>query len=995
MYRSLSILIIIVLVLCQSYAQENFPVNGVADQRQGIYLLNNATIVPGNNQTQFVGDILIQEGKIVSVAPNIKEKGAVVVDLTGHFVYPSFIDLYAQYGIDPVKQPVTDGPQLFTNTPGAYSANEAIRSEFKAHEAFKTSAIEAQTWREAGFGAVLTHRIDGIARGTGSFVALADKNEHEVILNETASNHLSIRKGSSTQDYPGSKMGAIALLRQTYFDGQWYAKGQKDVNLSLEGWNKALALPTIIEASNTLDILRVDKIGDEFNKQYLIRGTGNEFQRLDALKATNASLIVPVNYPVAIDAEDPWDAELISIAQLKNWELAPYNLKMLKDKGIPFSITTDKLKNKKDLLKNVRVSVEKGLDEKVALNALTIIPARQIGMSNQVGSIEAGKYANLLVLSHPIFDEKVEIIQNWVIGIPYQINEFKEDNIDGEYVFTIDNEPYRSTLKESDKTPNLTIHLNDTADVKGSINIKDNQISISFAIPEGKYDEGYITLNGWVGNDGKLTGKGRLVNGKKVAWKAVKTQALNEKDEEENEDDIEDEKLDEIGEVIYPLSAYGWKTKPIQQKVLFKNATVWTNESKGILENTDVLIDKGKIVKIGKDLSSKDAILVNAEGKHLTSGIIDEHAHIAIQGGVNEWAKSSSAEVSIGDVINSEDVNIYRQLAGGVVAAQLLHGSANPIGGRSALVKLRWGSLPEEMKIKNADGYIKFALGENVTQSNWRTRANIRYPQTRMGVEQVFIDHFTRAKAYLENTDPNKRIDIELEAIGEILNEERFITCHSYIQSEINMLMKVAEAFDFRVNTFTHILEGYKVADKMKEHGVGASTFADWWGYKYEVKEAIPYNASLLNKMGIVTAINSDDAEMGRRLNQETAKAIKYGGMSEEDAWKMITLNPAILLHLDDRMGSIKNGKDADLVLWSDNPLSIYAKAEQTYVDGIKYFDIEEDEKLRVEVELERARLIQKMLMKKKGGAKTTKVEPTEEKHYHCDDIEHWHGFEE
>ena len=737
-----------------------------------------------------------------------------------------------------------------------------------------------------------------------------------------------------------------------------------------------------------LDILRVDKIGDEFNQQYIIKGSGHEYQRLDAVKATQASFIVPVNHPLAIDAEDPWDAEFITLAQMKHWELAPYNLAMMHNKGILFSITADKLKHKTDVLKHVRIAVDNGLSESTALNALTLHPAKQIGMEAKIGSLAEGKWANMLVLDSPIFKKEAKIIQNWVMGNPYQINPFKKDNIDGAYTFTIGTQQYDITIEESEKSPKLIMHLNDTLDIKGNVVVHREQITLSFAIPKGMKYAGYTTLSGWKSTEHNFTGKGRTSTGEKVAWKAVKAPVLIEKEEGAKEE--KEKEIKSIGEIIYPFTAYGWTERPTQQKVLFKNATVWTNETSGILEETDVLIEKGKIVKLGKNLNIKDAQVVDASGKHLTSGIIDEHAHIGIQGGVNEWAEASSAEVSIGDIINSEDVNFYRQLGGGVVAAQLLHGSSNPIGGKSALVKFRWGSLPEQMKIEGADGFIKFALGENVKQSNSSPIYSERFPQTRMGIGQFFVDYFTRAKAYANNIDPNKRIDLELEALAEILQEKRFITCHSYVQSEVNMFMKIAESFDFRINTFTHILEGYKVADKMKAHGVGASTFSDWWAYKYEVKDAIPQNAALLNEMGVLTAINSDDAEMGRRLNQEAAKAIKYGGMSEEDAWKMITLNPAILLHLDDRMGSIKPGKDADIVLWSDHPLSIYAKAEQTYVDGIKYFDSKEDAFLQNWMELERNRLIQKMLIEKKGGAKTSKVEIKKEKNYHCDDIEHW-----
>jgi imidazolonepropionase-like amidohydrolase len=292
------------------------------------------------------------------------------------------------------------------------------------------------------------------------------------------------------------------------------------------------------------------------------------------------------------------------------------------------------------------------------------------------------------------------------------------------------------------------------------------------------------------------------------------------------------------------------------------------------------------------------------------------------------------------------------------------------------------------MKILGAPQFIKFALGENVKQSNWGDRNIYRYPQTRMGVEQVFYDGFIRAKEYEQKLkkEPNTRKDLELDALVEILNNKRFITCHSYVQSEINMLMHVADSMQFKVNTFTHILEGYKVADKMKAHGVHASTFADWWAYKMEVMEAIPYNAALLHKMGINTAINSDDAEMGRRLNQEAAKIVKYGGVSEEDALKMITLNPAKMLHLDDKMGSIKVGKDADIVLWSDNPLSIYTKVETTFVDGIILFSRQQDAELYLQNIQERERIIQKMVAAKRNGEKTEKKISKPQDEYHCDD---------
>jgi imidazolonepropionase-like amidohydrolase len=440
---------------------------------------------------------------------------------------------------------------------------------------------------------------------------------------------------------------------------------------------------------------------------------------------------------------------------------------------------------------------------------------------------------------------------------------------------------------------------------------------------------------------------------------------------------------------------------PSQQTTLIKNTTVWTSEAAGKLENTDVLLVNGKIAKIGKNLAlPKGGRTIDGTGKHLSPGIIDEHSHLAMAGGVNECTQAVTSEVRVGDVLDSEDVSIYRDLAGGVVAAQLLHGSCNPVGGQSALIKMRWGAAPEALKIAGAPGFIKFALGENVKQSNFGDQYTLRFPQTRMGVEQVYADAFTRAKEYQANmaaytklgkgkqkTAMAPRRDLELDALVEILNRQRFITCHSYVQSEINMMMGVADRMGFKVNTFTHILEGYKVSDKMKAHGVNASTFSDWWAYKNEVRDAIPHNAAIMLRAGLNVAINSDDPEMSRRLNQEAAKTVKYGGLTEEEALHLVTINPAKMLHLDAHMGSIKEGKDADVVLWNDNPLSIYARPEYTFVDGRELFSLSTDAALRADMQKERQRLVQAMLLAKKGGAPTQAAPSKAQGFWHCDTV--------
>jgi imidazolonepropionase-like amidohydrolase len=422
------------------------------------------------------------------------------------------------------------------------------------------------------------------------------------------------------------------------------------------------------------------------------------------------------------------------------------------------------------------------------------------------------------------------------------------------------------------------------------------------------------------------------------------------------------------------------------------------------MDNADVLVRNGKIAQVGKGLADPAARVIDGTGKHLTPGIIDEHSHIAAAS-INEGGQTVTSEVRIADNLNPDDINIYRQLSGGVTTSHILHGSANTIGGQTQLIKLRWGANDDELKFQGAPGFIKFALGENVKRSS-ATNGNNRFPDTRMGVEQAMADAFTRAKAYeaewkaAEENNRKKgatpivvRRDLELDALVEIMNSRRFITMHSYVQSEINGAMKVAERFGFRINTFTHILEGYKVADKMKAHGANASTFSDWWNYKVEVIDAIPYNAAIMSRVGVNVAINSDDAEMARRLNQEAAKSIKFGDMSEEEALKMVTINPAKMLRVDGQVGSIRAGKDADLVLWSDNPLSVYARAEKTIVDGIVYFDRDKDAEMQKRLTAERNRIISRMIGEKRAGGTVVPAMPTMTIIMNCGDHEHSHGL--
>ena len=999
-------------------AQETFPINGVEDNRENYYAFFNANIVVDYNTTVENGTLIIKNGKIISVGKDINiPNGVRKFDLNGNFIYPSFIDLYSDYGIVKNKSNRSSGgrmssytnPQMLSNKDGPFSWNESIRPEYNSVENIKFDQKKSNILRKEGFGSVVSHNMDGIMRGTGTFISLSNDVEQNIIFREKASNHFSFMKGSSRQRYPSSLMGAVALMKQSFFDAEWYKANSgklSQTNLSLSSINDNKGLPKIIEVSDKLRVLLAQKIEKEVGVKFLIKGQGDEYQRINEIKEGNSNLIIPINYPKPFNVDDPFKNEDILLSQLKHWEMAPSNPYFLEKNGINFSITSHGIKNLSDFRKNLIKSHERGASKSTLLKALTYNPSKFINMDHKIGAIKESFIANFFISDGDIFSNETKILSNWIQGKWHRVTDTNINDYVGNYslIFeTKDDKKIASLIlnvkgnKDKPSASILSSSKSDSISIKTKIIVDDENVYISFNIPKGKkgITSGEYKLSGYFSN-GRFLGKGTLNNFDWIDWVATKndSQLINENINKKKtiKKDIE------IGKVIYPFVEYGTETLKKQQKILIKGAKLWILEGKGVIEKGDVLIENGKIIEVGEEISTNDKNIkiIDGNGMHLTPGIIDEHSHIALFG-VNEGSQSNTAEVRIKDVVNSEDVNIYRQLAGGVTTSQLLHGSANAIGGQSAIVKFRWGSSPEEMIIKEADEYIKFALGENVKRS--RASSSTRFPDTRMGVEQVFVDAFNKARIY-ENkwkkynslTKKEKlsaiipRKDIELEALSQILNGKMHITCHSYVQSEINMLMKVAEKFNFKVNTFTHILEGYKVADIMARHGAGAGSFSDWWAYKNEVKEAIPYNAALMLQAGVITSINSDSREMARRLNQEAGKSIKYGNISEVEAMKLVTLNPAKLLNLDHRMGSIKVGKDADLVLWNEHPLSIYSKPLKTIVDGKIYFDIEEDEILREEIKRERARIISKM--KNSNTPMGGRRKPIKTAHFelHCED---------
>lgn len=417
------------------------------------------------------------------------------------------------------------------------------------------------------------------------------------------------------------------------------------------------------------------------------------------------------------------------------------------------------------------------------------------------------------------------------------------------------------------------------------------------------------------------------------------------------------------------VEAWAIDSRPPQPTLIVRDATIWTGTDAGILNNADLLIEEGRIVAVGDDLRApRNAVEFDGSGMHVTPGIIDAHSHAAIIGGVNEATDISTAQVRIEDVIDSESINIYRQLAGGVTTINLLHGSANAIGGQMAVIKLRWGSSPDELLFRAATPGIKFALGENPKQSNWNND-DPRYPQSRPGVAQIITETFQKAAEYKRELEvfPEgrrardlvpPRADLEMDAVAEILAGVRKIHSHAYRADEMRMLITVAESFGITVGTFQHVLEGYKLAERMAAHGVGGNGFIDWWNFKHEANDAIPYNPALMAMAGVQVGLHSDNPELARRLNLEAAKAVRYGGVDPHDALKMITANPADQLGVGDRTGRLAEGMDADFVLWNGHPLSVYTRVEQTWVDGRRYFDRQTDLEVREALENERQDLM-------------------------------------
>ncbi len=973
------------------------PTNGPKRVDARWHALTGATVVVKPGEVVENATVVIRDGVIRSVTPGgAPPAGARVWDYTGLTVYAGFIE--------PHKEVET--PAVESDAPGAHWRSN-VTPERSALDGAGLDEKGREALRGLGFTAAAIAPDSGIFRGTGELIALSE-DASEISAGSTrliragVYQSVSPERGGWGGTPPTSLMGAIAVIRQAFLDAGWYAQTKAveatrsegvervERNAALEalGENDADATPILFDADSSLNALRMAKIAREFGRTAILLGSGHEYERVDAVAALGVPVIVPVNYPDKPDVSTRALAENVSLKTLMAWEQAPTNLRRLDAAGAAVSLTTHRMKKTKGFWSNVRSAVTHGLAADRALAMLTTHPAHLLGAGDLLGSVEAGKLAHLAVFDgDPFTDEDATLRDVWSGGRRHEINAAKDERFDGDWDVRAGS-LFSGTLSVDGSK--VTLKTDDDKAKAGGVEISDDRMS--FVVGGTLFGETGAYRMSAVHTGVSLRGEGVDAGGERFAWSA--SRAADDEAEDETDDEAEDE-TDEAADLPperlpIPFGAYGRLEEPRQETLLVTGVTLWTSGDAGVIEDGALLVRGGTIVYAGPAARTPRMGVqrtIDARGKHVTPGLFDAHSHMGISSGINEGGQAVTAEVRIADVINPDDVAWYRALAGGLTAANQLHGSANPIGGQNSVVKLRWGqSDPEAFRMEGASEGIKFALGENVKRSSGR------YPDTRMGVEAIIRDRFTTAREYeramKEYVGLNRRQqgrafpprrDLELDALVEILNGERLIHCHSYRQDEILMLCRVAADFGFTIGTFQHVLEGYKVAEAIREHAIGGSCFSDWWAYKFEVYDAIPQNGALMHETGVVVSFNSDSNELARRMNTEASKAVRYGGVEPAEALKFVTLNPAIQMQADDRVGSLEAGKDADFVIWSGDPLSSLSRCEATFIDGIEYFSLERDAMLRERDAAERRRLIQKILSEGLDGAEPDDDDDEEE----------------
>ncbi len=845
-----------------------------------VFALRGATVFAGDGTVIQNAIVVINDGLIEAVGTDVRvPPGAWEIDLRGKFVYPGLFDCLTGVGLkrQAGRSGTVPGQEGESTGPPAVP-DGGMLAHIRAADLLDAESKDFEAWRNAGILTLQLAPDQGIFMGQTAVINLNGRDRALMIVEPAAAARVSFGTlGFSS--YPGSLMGTIAVLRQTLLDARQHAEATRiyenhPQGLKRPGRDRVLeALQPVIEGKTPLlftaqterEIRRSLSLAAEHKTTCIIAG-GLEADRVaDGLKQMRTPVLLSLNFPQKEKEGNPEAEE--SLETLLRRHHAPFTAARLHAAGVRFAFCSDGVKTPAEYVKNLRLAVKKGLPKEAALRAATLSAAEILGVDRQLGSIEPGKIANLIVTDQELFDDKSRVTSVFVDG-------------------------------EIFETP------------------------------------------------------------------AVADQRADQKKAEDVSPDPAGDKSDQ--EI-----AFSYRAAPGAKEKLIKNATVMT-VSQGTLQGVSVLVRDGKIAAIGKDLQAgPGADIIDATGKWLTPGIVDCHNHIASDS-TNEGSVAVSSMTAIEDVLDPTDIAIYRDLAGGVTTAHTLHGSANPIGGKNSVIKLKWGKPAEELLFKAGTPGLKFALGENPKRSGASSySANRRYPASRMGVEDVIRSSFLEAREYARKWDEYEqkkaagvtpllppRRDLKLEPLVEILKGQRLMHVHAYRADEMLMTLRLADELGIKVATFDHGLEGYKIAKEIAAHGTGVTTFSDWWAYKAEAYDAIPYNAALLVRNGVLVSVNSDGAEESRHLFQEAAKCMKYGGLTENEALALVTLNPAKQLQIDKRVGSIDVGKDADLVIFNGYPLSVYAVPEMVFIDGDLYFSRDADRERQKQLEEIKKQLI-------------------------------------
>ena len=949
------------------------PVTGIRDNGTGFHALVGARVVTAPGQVLDDATVVIRNGLIQSVGRNTEAPaGARVWDLTGHTIYPGFIDAHADLGMDAVPEGGDVGPTHW---------NPQVRAWFSTTRNLQDDPERRAALRSQGFGTALVVPTEGIFRGTASVVNLGDAGVRDRVLRSDLVQAVGFQRSFSLGGaYPNSSMGTIALIKQTFMDTDWYMRAWGAYEDSGRAFlppetSEALAAladavqgnqPIVFETGSEEEYLRAYKLAAEYGVDAWYRGSGDEYRIIDVLRGRTDPLIIPLSFPDAPDVDDPESALNASLADLRDWYLAPTSPAQLADAGIRFAITSGGLSSLNEFLPNLRIAVARGLSTSDALAAITTTPAALLGLENTHGTIEEGRVANLVVSEGDLFTEEATVRDVWVRGQAYEVTRPPEIDPRGTWLITSDDEwGFEAELRLEGPLNRLRGSIDIAGPDGASIDLASAEVVAETGRIKVRFDgedlgyEGVALLAGSVRGE-EFYGWTSLPNGANPSFRGSRTEAFEGATRGTVAMNVPEIDLP----FIRPMMEYGRTAIPEQPAaVVVRNATVWSQGPLGRMENADLLIQAGKIVAVGPDLDApRGAIEIDATGKHVTPGLIDPHIHSGVSS-VNESGFAIVPEVQMGDVVTHNNIWMYRQLAGGLTTAHIKHGSANPIGGENVFVKMRWGSLPDDLKLEGAPRTVKFALGENPK------RRQGRYPDTRMGTQEIIRDHFLAARDYereWQRWEANgegipPRRDLRMEAILDILNQELLISSHGYRADEFLALVRLAEEFGFRVQTLQHGVEAYKIAPELAASGVAAVVWSDWGGFKLEAYDATVYNARILIEAGVVTSLHSDDSEIASRMNWEAGKLLRTG-LTPEQALSTVTNGSAKAVAIDARVGSLEAGKDGDFVIWSGNPLSQFTRAEQTWVDGRRYFSLEEDAAMRVQIDRERTQLIQAIL---------------------------------